>query len=529
MSADYRVTLTLGPTLAGATYSWTVDKGDPPTLPALLDGLSVSWQFPDANLFPVQPEPATASFSILMETATSLPGVDVGTPVLLRVWAGTVIGGVEYDAVTFRGRLGEPKGRPVTFGHPDTGEDVHGWRLDLIAVDLYADLSEYTPTGTEPDWLIGGTAWADWLFQQAGLAVPLKPGVTSGDAEGTAHYPSQDGGGTIVEGTDLAAAVEAYLSQTAYGGDPSWPINHWGDVWGESPFWWDLYADYGWRRPIVRPNVDASGTVDPVNPFRYEWASRRYGYASAIGPTAPARFALLASGKYGPEIAAPAAAPDMTVVIDADYLDYDAEWSRTKFDDPNEIVVSTSMPASQFEPPTYPLWRVRTVSSRLPGEAPSHVDIADTRIASGFEARYLAEMYLDDAANADVQWAAEGFVWYASQDPSWPCNRSLFPGTHTHAQDYSAPVVITGIPANQNPDPRPWHAGVVKSATWEFSGGEFAISFTLYPRVPRPFAIADNAMTWTELKADHPTLTVDQLDDDYRWIDYRLIRSTTFD
>lgn len=530
MSADYRVDITIGPTQGGTSYAWSINKGDPPVLPVVLDGLSVSWQFPDSDLWPVQPEPLTAQFSILAASTSDLAGIDLGTPVLIRIWAGVEIGGVEYDSVTFAGRLGEPVGHPITFGHPTTGDDVDGWQLDLQSVDLYADLGELTPVGEEDDVVQSSTAWVDWLFGLVGKPVPLKPGVVAAPTDDTTYLfpaednpPGPDETGAIIEGNSLASVAEDLLAQSFLGGMRT------TDFPQDSPFRYTDYATHGFRRPILRPNLDQAGAVDPVNPFRYEWASRRYGATAPTGPAAPARFALLTSGYFGPELVPPfpASTVDMSVVIDADYIDIDATWRRSKFDDPNDVTVSNSIPnnSTRWTASGYPVWRSRTAKSILPGESTVHADISDTRITTGNDARFLASMYLDDSENADVVWSAEGFVWYASEDPAWPVNRSLFPGTYLHCQDYSAPIVIDGIPASQNPG-RPWHVGVLKAATWQFERGGFSIAFDLYPRTPRPWAIANNALTWNDIGTG---IDWTELDPAFNWLDYRLVRSAALD
>lgn len=518
MSADYRVDITLGP------YSWSINRGDAPNLPEIADGLSIGWQYPDTNLWPIQPEPVTASFSVIAEAAADVAGVDRGSPVLIRVWAGVVVDGVDRDSITFTGKVGELVGAPIKFGHPATGLEVDGWRLDVQAVDLYVDLHETPVSGYENPPGLSGFRWSDMFFDLAGLALPEVPaGVDTGG--GTSHLTTDPGGGTAIEATTVASAAEGYLSLTAYGGDTEFGII------SVNPFDYEDYAVHGWRRPIIRPNVDAAGVVDPANPYRYELVSRRYGEDPAAGPAAPAVLADLGGGLYGPSLAPPAAGvDDGSLVIDAGYLTYDATWTRSKLDDPNQVVVSTSLPPERFTDladQASPPWLSVTSENRAADEEPVTTVISDTRIQSVYQAGFLANMYLDDSANEEIVWAPSGFRWLASEDPAWPVNRSLFPGTAL-AGDYSAPVVITGIPASQRPTPHEWVVGVVRGATWTFERGAFSIGFELYPRIPAPIAAPNVGLTWAELDTAHPALDWDDLDPAYRWLDYRLLRSDTY-
>lgn len=519
MSADYRVDITLGP------YSWTINRGDAPALPEIADGLSISWQYPDTNLWPIQPEPVTASFSVIAEAAADLAGVDRGSAVLIRVWAGVIIDGTERDSVTFTGKVGELVGAPIKFGHPDTGLEVDGWRLDVQAVDLYVDLHETPLSGYEFTGFQAGSGpvgWTNYLFGLAGLP---EPEPFPGGPGGTIHLTTEPNGGGAIEATTLAAAVEYYLSLSAYGGDTEF------GVISVNPFDYEHYAAHGWRRPILRPNVDAAGVVDPVAPYRYEMVSRRYGEDTTAGPAAPAVFADLGGGLYGPVLAPPApGVDDGSIVIDAGYLTYDATWTRSKLDDPNQIIISTSLDPVRFtdlNDPASPAWLSVTRENRAADEEPVTTVISDTRIQSVYQAGFVADMYLDDSANEEVVWTPSGFRWLASQDPAWPVNRSLFPGTAL-AGDYSAPVVITGIPTSQRPTPHEWVVGVVRGATWTFEKGDFSIGFDLYSRIPAPIAVPDVGLTWAELDAAHPAVTWDDLAPAYRWLDYRLLRSDTY-
>lgn len=505
MSADYRVDIAIGPTKAGTTYNWSINRGDPPNLPEILDGLTFGWQFAESNLWPLQPDPIEASLSIIAEDAADLVGIDRGTPILIRVWAGVVVDADEEDSVTFFGRVTDATGRPIKFGHPTTGDDVDGWLLDLQCIDLLPDLGERIITGYYA--ALGAIRYCvEDYFALAGV---VPPDWSDGGDGGTLISPPFG----FIEPTDLMSYIDPLLASYADGGiitgDAADDANHY------------KYVTSGWRRGIVRPNLDpVLGTVDPDVPWRIEWVSRRHGAVPVLGtPSLPAVFTDLGGGVYGLQLEAPpVGVEDASIVIDADYLAYDATWTRSKFDDPNTVTISNSI----AEAP----WISVEESNRLPDEPLVAAAITESRTDATTATR-AAAMYLDDSTNDAVIWSASGFRWYASRDPQWPVKRSLFPDTRTFGQ-YAAPIVITGIPASQRPDDRPWYVGVPRSVAWTFQRGEFDISFDLYPRIPRPVIEADTGLTWADLAADFPAVTWANLDPSFAWVEYRLARTTLY-
>lgn len=508
MSANYRVDIAIGPTTAGVTYTWSINKGDPPSLPDVLDGLTFGWQFADSNLWPIQPDPVTASLSLIAADAADLEGIDRGTPILIRVWAGVVVDAVQEDSVTFLGRITDPAGRSIKFGHPDTGEEVDGWLLELQCVDLVPDLGEQILTGFyEP---LG--AMQDSIANYFALAGVTPPDWGDGGNYGL-MYVVNDG---FIEPTDLLSFIDGILACYADAGvldDFGYPDQAEGYV---------LYASQGFRRGIVRPNLDPVlvDEVDAAVPWRIEWVSRRHGTVPSLGtPSLPAVFAPVGGGFYGLQLGVPpVGVDDASIVIDADYLSYDATWTRSKFDDPNTVTVANSR---QDTP-----WISVEASNRLPNEPVVAAVITDSPTPQR-EAEFVASMYLDDSTNAAVIWSASGFRWYASRDPQWPVKRSLFPEARTFGQ-YAAPIVITGIPANQRPDDRPWYVGVPRSVTWTFERGEFDISFDLYPRIPRPIVEENVGLTWNDLASDFATVDWNDLDPSLAWVEYRLARTTFY-
>ncbi|WP_408898640.1 hypothetical protein ACJ5H2_05905 [Nocardioides sp. R1-1] len=541
MSAPYRVTVTIGPTSRGQTWSWTVNRGDPVTaFPVLLDGMSFEWAFPDSPLWPVQPDPVAVKFSILAEDAADLNGIDRDVPVLIRVWAGFTMEGEEFDAITFPGRISDVTGSPLPFGHPVTGDDVDGWRLDVIAVDRVADLGQYSfayQWGTPPvphPVVAPSTPLHEIIREFAAAGLPAPDFGHTATYVGEFYPPFRDGGGfpvvdnnAMIQGTNLLASTVELLTQYADGGYVPQ-----GQQGTKTAF--TRYPAEGWRHGIVQANTTDDGGINPAVPYRIEWVSRRYGLQPGIGPSGPGQFGNTGSG-YGIILAPPPDSVviggvtipigDASVVISADYVDHGAQWTRNKFDDPNVVTVLATLNPYPGNPGLD--WKMVTETNQQPGEGVTSAQVSPKYGIIGSDyARWVAEMYLGDDAEPSTLWAASGFRWYASQDPSWPIGRSLFPGAATWG-GYSSPIVVDGIPATQRPNGRRWYVGVPKAVTWTFGEGEFVIDLDLFPRIPRPVLDVGIPLTWAELDADFPTVTWAQLDDS-DWLEYRLARSTVY-
>lgn len=513
MTADYRVELTVG------AFSWIIDRGDPPSLPEILDGLHVGWQMPQTSFWPTQPEPTSAAFSILAAEADDLAGIDVGTPVWLRIYAG-VVSPLEASSVALAGRVSQLDGRPMTYPDLVTGDLVEGWRLDVKVADYTADLAETDVAGKIPDfgWL-GTQSNMSFICQVAG--VPF-PDWTTGGA-GCRQYVIDDGNFKSLTFRD---AADRYLRNTADGGDLS--------IMTEDPLQHDLWPAEGWRRGIIRPK-HFGGELDPVTPWEIEWVSRKTPPLNN-GVVHPARFANLGAGVYGPEIHAPLPAADIglggvtpiidcTIVIDADYVDREAAWTRSKFTEPNTVIVTNDRTDAVEGD-----WRKVTRTNRTGDDPVIAARLTDTLIYDEFAAGHVAEMYLDEDA-AVVRWVPSSFTWYASEDPSWPIWPSWFPDDPNWL-GYSVPVVLTGIPASQLPGVDPDGLGVVvgipRTVDFNMSGGEFRFDLQLIPRIPRP-RNDGYGLTFNDLRNDFPAVRHQDLARPYSSLDYRLIRSTRYD
>lgn len=545
MAYPYTVNLTIG------SYNWTRTLGDAPALPEILDGLTVGWQFPDSELWPVQPEPVTASFSLLAAAASDLSGIDIGTPVHLRVFAGAKNGaGVDSPTVRLAGRVTQLDGNARKFVHPATGLDVEGWQLDVQCADYTADAAEITvfaPTADLHADLAGQHDTAErimvlvsglpnpWNTTESPTDPPQGAGI--GNAVDLGDYLAVGtGGGGVFEGaapflieaadstaanmvygpTSLAETFDRYLSIWANAG--SSVAGHASD----DPLIASLWPSQGWRRAIYRAKLDAAGVPLTAQPWRLEWVSRR-NLSTTTRSTLPLKFGLH-SGVYGPIKAAPdpTKAADGSLLLDADTIDYDATWTRTKQTEPNRVVVSNSIPD-----PTQIRWRKVVRSDAESGDAVITTMMEAPHLNSN-TVGFLADMYNgDDEQLAANQWGIGAVTWYASRDASWPRNTALFPDAELWP-GHSTPIVIEAIPAAQKPLPNLYVGGHPRGVSFNIAAGEFRFDFELYPRIPRP-AGNGGALDWAHLSTSFPAVTWQQLDASATWIDYRLIHTTAID
>lgn len=526
MSADYRVEIDV----AGSP-AWVVVRGAEPIFPIapeILDGLSLSWQMPDADVWPVQPEPTTLRFSILAATAAELAFLDVNTPIELRIYAGVEAAEVEVPSVRFAGKVTDLDGGPRRV-EMDDDVVVNAWQLDVIAVDLVAALADENVAGNvDPEDTGGPYGWVWFYFTLAGITPP--DWGTGGNGREMAPIAS----GKIPE-EPLLTAVDRVLARYPDGGEvtgapESDPANH------------ALYDAYGWRRGILIPNIGLDGTLDEDTPYAIEWVARR-SLSAFAGPLEGGTLAP-ADGIWSVVLTPPPATTwdpfavaetdvsDFSLVISADYLDFGARWTRSKFLDANRILLTTNEPDSD--------WRKITRNAAAPrpdGYETVTAQLQDVRIIDADNVRHLGDMYVEDAYDhPNNRYQAQGFIWYASRDPQWPILRGLFPDNSLTSlwRGFSSPITITDIPPEQSPNGARWHTGTLKAAEWVFDRGEFNIALSLYPRIPRPArtpsdVIAVTRFTWVSTIVLPFSPTWDTLNTADTWLDYRIVRPLATD
>jgi hypothetical protein len=148
--AAYRVTVELG----GRT--WHAAAGDPPALGVALP-LSFGWAMSDdAAGYPAQLEPGTASLLLVIPDGTDLAGIDVGTPMRVRVWR--TAGPPARPFATFTGRVADYEIGP----HP------RGIAVRLLGTDYTMDLAGGGTVGAVEWPAESGDARAARIMGEAG-------------------------------------------------------------------------------------------------------------------------------------------------------------------------------------------------------------------------------------------------------------------------------------------------------------------------------------------------------------------------
>lgn len=494
-----------------------------PGTPQILDGLRCGWSMADDGngLWPTQPPPTNLRFSLVAAHVEDLDSVNIGAHVFHEVYAGVVSDAdVPFPSVRFAGRVADLTARPRRVAGRD------GWQLDVICADYTADLAETDVAGYDGQQGVGVQTHIRNLFELAGIPAP----DWDLGGEGAEQLVLDNG---RIPSTTLAEAVDRYLRTYADGGPLLGPetsrANH------------AFYPLALWRRGIVRQKLDDILTPtgqDPVTPYRIEWVTARHGFPfdTADAPTGsdfPAKLGVTEEDGWGAVIEAPPVDPiqDYTSVIDAGYVDFDAQLRATKATAPTRVVVTNNAPDDLG-----PTWTAVALYRRPRDVDPSLVRITDCRAVHSYNAEFVAEMYLGDVPVRTMQ--PDKFTWYASRDPSWPSSIGWFPDLATW-RGHAHPVVVNDLPASQAPDGegRRWHAGILSSVEWAFRGGEFLIEFSLRPGAPRPFrrnylTIHPGAVTFEDIE-DHDGslagITFDDLHHTQTYADWRLIRTPRLD
>lgn len=476
MAGPYRAHVRLGPD-SDPIAIWDVEQGDPPTLGPMLP-LTIGWQMPNDGRAITAPEPTTAQLSLIGADVDDFEAIDIGTLVHIQLeWDYTVKSpfapGSFLPMVSFDGRVADRVGRPRLIpGNPPT----QGFQLDLSCVDLTADLGESDVAGVFPYQTVSAQVWVETLFQMAGRGGDID--WWTGGA-GAVQIVLNDG---RVDSQPLSEAVEKILASYADGGDVTYPTGQYVDEL--NPLNHALWATQRWRRGWVRPVHLFVPDFD--GKYEVQWVSRRNVAASgADASTLPMELAPTGpGGTWRPELIEDRGAGigwDLTQVISADYVDFDAEWTRTKATSPTTITVANNVPEDLQ---TLDSWRQVSLST-TEDRAPVVQRVPDCNAVFSFNARQGAEMLLPDLA--PYKDTVKSFRWYADRDPAWPLGVSWFHDTFpTASLEGKLPILITDIPESQSPaSDRGWYAGQLRAAKFTLApGGRYYLDFQLAPGAP---------------------------------------------
>lgn len=516
MSAPYRVRLRIGAT------QWDISKGDP--APDTLDGgvplapLTMGWKYPDdGGLWPTQPVPATVRLAIAYPSAAAADDVQIGSTFDCIVTTGQTYGGVDLQTARVAGRVAQRTATPRNITTP-LGGTQPAWVLDLVLTDYTADLAETEVAGIDPLQGVGVRTRIAQLFSMAGMVAPAWSGGGSGSQQLLPDVTGQ------VQAETLSTAVDRYLKTYADGGE--WVVDE--SVRTNHP----EYVRQGWRRGVIRANLAGAetGEPNPLGPWRMEWISRR-----TVNDSDPSitylplqmvwRGTSETDGVWTLEPTdAPAGVLDLSRRISADYLDYDARWTRSKNTSAYRVIVSNNTDTTAYQTD----WRQRAATLKNPGPDQTVIRITDCRAYRDFNAEFVAQMYLTD--QVIPQDAPDKFVWRASEDPSWPRQiTSWFPDSNTW-QPASTPILITDLPPSQSPvNSGGYYAGVLSGVDFTIGRSRFSFTFTLRAGPPRPGGTtAELVAKWGDLpdvEADgEGPRTSSNIDPELRWSDFRLVR-----
>lgn len=486
MTAYFLSHITIGP------HSWTVENGDPAAVgdmnPAY--SLQLGWVMPEGDLHPTQPEPLFADL-VLHAPDIDAFEADIGSDVALTL----TFDNSNPAPFTFYGRITDCKATPApkTFG---------GMLVSLVALDYTVD---ERPIGLV-DWPAETfAARLARVFAEAGAGAVPTLGLV-GDP-GAPSLPARSASRTT---------LPAYLGELL----PSWIGLGAGDAYG---------------RYILAPNIAGGSAPLPAQQFALDPVTEVTDYPL------PAEFALLPSTLYGPDFA-PAPAD---FVLDGRFVRRSVNWSRRKFGNHKALVVTDpnsdaevfniapGAPGSAGAPTDPPLDIFAELASAFPLPFGTEVTGAMTRPAFS--------LYLRDVNGAGNRWAVDGFTYELSRDledadpdsldaadmvPGWMPLHEYGEGVSARTRAYHQTVVVTGIPADQNPASGTVYAGQLMGATLRLTGGRnprAEIDFTVRRGIPRP--APGDALTPGGLGASPlAAVTVAQLDPDYTPYDYRLIR-----
>lgn len=219
----YRTVVELGP------HTWSVEAGDPPTFGPVLP-LSFGWSVPEQSAgFPANPDPATASVSVLVAAAADLAGVDIGSRVVVRVYR--TPGAADRPFAAFAGRVADLEASP----HPQ------GLLFRVLATDYTTDLAGR---------LVGG---ADWPGESGDSRVGRI--VAEADVPG---WAADAVGNTFGARDGSATAARAVLTET---------------LDAAAAFGFTRYDAPG--RVLLHHNITATGDLDTAAPFGGRMALRQ--------------------------------------------------------------------------------------------------------------------------------------------------------------------------------------------------------------------------------------------------------------
>lgn len=445
----------------------------------VLAGLRLGWQFPSNAAWPAQPEPVTCQLGLLSDDVTlyDLGTIDINVPVYLRLTSGGTL------VASFAGRVADMN------ASPDRYNGAQVMRYDIIAVDYVVDLAETLVTLNQASESIG--------FRVQAIAA-------ASEAKGSAPFvfPSH------MESFYALLALDAVEQ----------PVSDLLDDVLRQVSGLDMDDPNG--RTMILPQT-IGGVLDS-----YDLTHTVPNYAL----TWPPAILAVVSGQLTivPDDTPPVTFTDyvLGLAIDADRVDEDLTFNRTKSASPNYVTV------------TYGAGGVSSVSLTDVESTVAKVKLPlASQLTTSAAALSMAGMYLPDGdAN---RWAADRFTWRPSDAELAALPFPLTPDTEdlllSGPPCYLAQVMVSTIPDNINPAGNAGiYAGVLDGAEVRImpkrgnqAGGEIVVDLKLRKRLPRPPGAF--AVTYDEVKADFPgveySIGAQVVDPGITYYELRLVRT----
>lgn len=418
---------------------------DPPTgifgvpddmIGVLADPFAVTRTLPQADLWPLQPDPATATFAVVVPAAGDLEALALGLTVTLRLQ--TPAGPFEPVVEAFHGRIADVALQIGNYTVSDGAGGTETWHAlyTVTCVDYLADHAEdqvrwgldylglYLPT-VPIDWLLAN------LFDQAGMGDVV---FEAYDGDTTPPCPWVRVPDTTTE-TGVMALIETLLAQWALTGDTRGPARY-----------------------VLDQNIDPStGLPDVDQPYVFRLAFKNIDPAADDYLDAPD--------------------PAHMDVIDAGQVDLGAtSYAVRKYDGIRRVIV---YPGSILVPGDTPLDpAVATIAGTPTPTVKIATLITVDSIYVGGGAHGLlsdAQAWVDALADfylpADVpraRWSAETFRWLFYAAPEGSTMPQL-----------GATLAVDSIAAHWVPTGNTWFTGRLAGYTLTLAGRRPVIDLTL--------------------------------------------------
>jgi hypothetical protein len=391
----------------------------------LADPLTITRSLPQSDLFPLQPDPATATFAVVTPTAADLDTLALGSPVAITYWSPYIAFTPPTEA--FYGRVADVQVTPGEYlvGHDEAGDPIIWNALHQVTcVDYLADIAEDQITWGQDYLSLGGDnmltedlvaeVWdqlgmGDLVYEEYDGETPWNTGPYVGVPNNTT-----DTGG--------AAFLEQLLAQWALDDDLTTPARY-----------------------VLDQNIDAfTGLPDADQPYILRVA----------GKNLPAT----ADDYLDPPD------PDNLTVVDADHVDLGATtYTLRKYDGVTRVIAypaeDSDLPRMDAEHGSSPHVTIKFASTIVQG--PALIGAAIGHLAR------IATLYLP-ADVARNRYAADAFTWRLHAAPEG----SFLPAL-------GAPVAVDGIDAAWTPSGLTWFTGRLTGYTLTIATKRPVLEFTL--------------------------------------------------